>query len=49
MHNLFHALVVGGVLLASSLVKRGDGGSVETDGGHRDAALLGQVGQVGGD
>ena len=41
LHNLLYPLVVGGVLVA--------GGLVEPDGGHGEAALLGQVRQVCGD
>ena len=42
------ALVVGGVGVAVGLVDGGDGGAVESYRGHREAALLHQVGEVGG-
>ena len=47
LHDLAHRLVVGGIGVASGLVDGGQGRFVEPDGGHREAALLGQVGQVG--
>ena len=41
-------LVVGGVLVAGGLVNCRQGGLVDPHGGHRQLALLGQVGEVGG-
>jgi len=49
LHHPPNSLVVRGVLVALGLVDRGDGGAVEPDGGHREAPLLGQVGEVCGD
>ena len=42
-------LVVGGVGVAVGPVHGCQGGLVEADGGHREPALLGQMGEVGGD
>ena len=49
LHDFPDSLVVGGVVVAVGLVDGGERGLVEPDGGHGQSAVLGQVGQVGGD
>ena len=49
LHDSSDSLVVGGFVVAMGFVDGGQGGLVQSDGGHREGAVFGQVGEIGGD